>query len=188
MLPESRRLKFFLKNLLQGMLALAIIVVLYILLQKYTDLDYFMVYLGQWPKVVYMVFAISEIVFGIIPPELFMVWSIDNGVFEAYTYNVALLALVSYLAGILGYVLGARLKYIGFLQKLIQRYDGQYVQALDKYTGFLIFVGAVTPVPFSAICMMAGAKDYHFSKFLLIASARFVRFAVYSIIIYQANI
>ncbi|WP_155173478.1 VTT domain-containing protein [Fulvivirga kasyanovii] len=182
------RSRFFLKNLMKGLMALTVIVVSYILLQKYTAVDAFMDYIGRWPLIVYTVFIFSEVVFGLIPPELFMIWSIKNGAFDIYALNVALLALISYLAGVLGYFVGARLKDLGPVRSIFQRYIKRYQNALNRYGGFLIIVAAITPVPFSAICMLMGATRYNFYRFLLIASVRFIRFAAYSTVIYQANI
>lgn len=182
------RSRFLLKNLLKGLMALTIIVVIYILLQKYTAFDSFMSYIGRWPVLVYLVFIFSEVVFGIIPPELFMIWSIKSGVFDTYAFDVALLAGISYAAGVFGYAIGARLKDFGPFKKVFQKYIKRYQNTLNRYGGFLIFVAAVTPVPFSAICMLMGATRYNFYRFLLIALVRFVRFAAYSVVIYQANI
>ncbi|MBL6449913.1 hypothetical protein JMN32_26610 [Fulvivirga sp. 29W222] len=172
----------------KGLFALTVIVVAYMLLQRYTDLDFFMEYIGRWPFIVYTVFVFSEAVFGIIPPELFMIWSIKHGVFDAYSLNVFLLALISYAAGVLGYFIGVQLKDLHLLRNVFQRYISRYQNMLHRFGGFLIVVAAVTPVPFSAVCMLMGATRYNFYWFLIIASIRFVRFAVYSMVIYQANI
>lgn len=182
------RSRFFLKNLMKGLMALVVIVAAYVLLQKYTAFDAFMDYIGRWPLVVYAVFIFSEVVFGLIPPELFMIWSIKNGAFDVYMLNVALLALISYAAGILGYFIGRKLKDLGPVRNIFQRYIKRYQNTLNRYGGFLIVVASLTPVPFSAICMLMGATRYNFYRFLLIASVRFVRFAAYSVVIYQANI
>lgn len=181
--------RFLLKNLFKGLIALAVIVIVYIFLQKHTPFDTFINdYLGQWPMMVYTVFVISEVVFGIIPPELFMIWSIHNGAFETYALDVALLAGISYAAGVLGYFIGSKLHTVSFFRNLFKKYLKKYQNTLNRYGGFLIFVGAVTPVPFSAICMLSGASNYSFSRFLLVALFRFVRFGVYAYVIYQANI
>lgn len=169
-------------------MALVIFVVAYLILQKYTAFDGFIDHIGQWPFLVYLVFTISEVVFGIIPPELFMVWSIKHGLFESYALNILFLTTISYLAGVLGYYVGSNASKIGWLEPIMKRYVYRYKNSLNRFGGLLIFVSAVTPVPFSAICMLVGATNYPFSRFLVIASARFARFIVYSAVIYQANI
>ncbi|MEL7003656.1 MAG: VTT domain-containing protein, partial [Bacteroidota bacterium] len=77
---------------------------------------------------------------------------------------------------------------IKFLRNIFNQYIRRYKNVLNRYGGFLIFVGAVTPIPFSAICMLVGATGYPFPKFLLMGSARILRFVVYAFVIYQANI
>lgn len=182
------RSRFLIKNLFKGFFALAVIVVVYIFLQKYTAFDGFIDHIGQWPLVVYLVFTTSEIVFGIIPPELFMIWSIKHGLFASYALNILFLTGISYTAGVLGYYIGANASKISWLEPVMRRYVYRYKNTLNKFGGLLILVGAITPVPFSAICMLVGATNFPFSKFLLIATARLVRFMAYSAIIYQANI
>jgi membrane protein YqaA with SNARE-associated domain len=60
-----------------------------------------------------------------------------------------------------------------------EKYLEQYQDNLKRYGGYLVFVGAVTPVPFSATCMLAGSVDLPFKNFLLICITRIIRFAVY---------
>ena len=177
------RLSFLIKNLFNGFFALAVIVLAYIFLQKYTAFDGFINHIGQWPILVYSVFTISEIIFGIIPPELFMIWSIKHGLFANYTLNILFLTGISYAAGVLGYYIGINASKISLLEPVMRKYVYRYKNTLNKFGGLLILVGAITPVPFSAICMLVGATNFPFSKFLLIATARFARCIAYSAII-----
>ncbi|TRX53678.1 hypothetical protein FNH22_20195 [Fulvivirga sp. M361] len=182
------RIKFLLKNLFRGLLILALIVILYILLQLYTPFDGFIDYVGKWPFAVYLVFIISEVVLGIIPPELFMIWSIKHGIFNTYFLNILLLSGISFFAGVTGYFIGRHAVKIKWMQQFLEKYVLRYKNLLKRFGGILIVIGAVTPIPFSAICMVVGATNYKFSKFLLIACSRFIRFAAYSAVILQANI
>lgn len=179
----SYRSRFLIKNLVKGLGALSIIIAGYVLLQQFEGFDLFMDKIGQWPIMVYTVFILSEVIFGIIPPELFMIWSINHGVFESYALNIALLASISFTAGILGYFIGGLLK--RKLPTFFDKYILRYKRTLNRFGGLLIFISAITPVPFSAICMLVGSTNYNFSRFLLIASTRFLRFAVYAFTIYQ---
>lgn len=174
--------------MLRGLLALTVIVLSYILLQRYTSFDGFIDYVGKWPVVVYLVFVLSEVVFGIIPPELFMIWSIKHGVFQTYFLNILLLSGISFGAGVMGYFIGSHATKVEWLKPFFERYVLKYKNLLKRFGGVLILVGAITPVPFSAICMVVGAANYKFSRFLLIAFSRFLRFAAYSTVIFHANI
>ncbi len=178
------RSRILFKNLARGIFGLVLIIVGYYYVQKYTHFDLFLEHIAQWPFLVYGVFTASEVIFGIIPPELFMIWSVKHGVFETYAANVALLSIISFGAGILGYYIGSNLRSVALFKPLFDKYIRKYKNILNRYAGFLIIIGAITPVPFSAICMLVGATNFPFSRFLLFASTRFLRFAAYSVAIY----
>jgi len=63
----------------------------------------------------------------------------------------------------------------------------RYERFLRKYGGFLVIVAAATPLPFSGICMLVGAVQYNFGRFLMFAATRFLRFGLYAYVIWQAN-
>lgn len=186
MLNLNFRSRFILKNLLKGLGILTVIIICYVLLQRYTDFEGFLEHIGQWPIMVYTSFIVSEVVFGIIPPELYMIWVVQHGVFGSYYIDILLLATISYAAGVLGYALG------GYIKKTWPVFFGKYVlkykNVLNRFGGLLILIGAITPIPFSAICMLVGSTNYPFSRFLLIALSRFIRFGVYGFTIYQFNL
>lgn len=180
------KFKFFIKNLARGILTLALLVLGIILLNKNLEGGSF-----EWaetlhPLLVYIVFMISEVVFGIIPPEFFMVWSVKSGLFDAYALDILFLSIISFGAGVVGYHIGSLLIYTSWFTSFKKRFLLKYEEQLLKYGGFLIFVGALTPLPFSAICMLVGAYNYSFKKFLMFASFRFVRYALYAFIIWEA--
>ncbi|MEJ2005898.1 MAG: VTT domain-containing protein [Cyclobacteriaceae bacterium] len=183
----NRRTKFLLKNLAKGLFWLAVIVLAYEILQRYTNIEQFIEYLGNWPILIYTTFIFSEIIFGIIPPELFMIWSLKNGIFSSYPLNVLFLAVISYFAGVLGYHIGKWLLRFRWSATFMEKNVHRYKNLLNKFGGFLILVGAITPVPFSAICMLMGGTQYPFQRFLLISLARFARFAAYAWVIWQTN-
>lgn len=176
----SFRYRILIKNATRGLLWLAGLIVLFYFFEQYTDFNAFLEHIAQWPVAVYSVFTASEVIFGIIPPEFFVKWSEHHGVFDTYVANVALLAAISYGAGILGYYIGRSLKDVPLFKPYFDKYIKRYKNLLNRYAGFLIVIGAVTPVPFSAICMLTGASNFDFDKFLFIALTRFLRFAFYS--------
>lgn len=174
------RSRILIKNIAKGLMWLVGLLVLFYVFEEYTNFNAFLEHIAQWPIAVYSVFIVSEIVFGIIPPEFFVKWSESHGLFDTYVANVALLAVISYAAGVLGYYIGAHLKNIPIFKPYFDRYIRRYKNLLRRYAGFLLVIGAVTPVPFSAICMLVGATNFNFKSFLLIALTRFLRFAFYS--------
>jgi hypothetical protein len=179
--------KFFVKNFLKGLLILAVIITLYLLAKRYFDIDSYMLYLGQWPFLVYLTFTLSEIIFGIIPPELFIIWVIQNGIVGNFIADVFLLATMSYLAGVFGYFLGKEAKKWRFMDSIMGKYVLKYSRYMRRYGGFLIVIGAMTPLPFSAVCMLMGTSGYEFKRFLYLSLMRFVRFGIYGWIIWQTT-
>lgn len=174
------RSRILIKNIAKGLLWLVGLLVLFYVFEEYTNFNVFLEYIAKWPMAVYAVFIVSEVIFGIIPPEFFVKWSENHGLFNTYVANVTLLAVISYLAGVLGYYIGSKLGKSALFEPYFKKYIHKYKNLLRRYSGFLIAIGAVTPVPFSAICMLVGATNFNFNSFLLISLTRFLRFAFYS--------
>ncbi len=184
------RTRFFLKNLFRGLIWLAVIVGGYFYLKANYDftLKGLLGSLYDHPEIIFSVFFVSETVFGIIPPELFMIWALRNEIVTDYIGNVIILAGVSYLSGVIGYYIG---KYFGNTQlyrTLKKNYLGKFEKHLNRFGGFLVIVAALTPLPFSGICMLIGTVKYPVRQFLLISLSRLLRFAIYGAIVWEANI
>ncbi len=182
---EESRYAFLLKNLAKGLAWFAVIIIAYLLVERELD-----VYREQINKVgdnmllLLSIFTVSEIVFGILPPEIFMLIWKTKGVLSEYIINLTILTLISYGAGIIGYYIGYTFTKTSQYRKIHERYLAQYDHKLKKYGGFLVVVGAVTPVPFSATCMLAGSVKLPFRYFLLITISRIVRFAFYGAMVW----
>lgn len=188
-MSDDSRGRFFLTNFIRGLLVLSAFVVAFILFKKYITIDFLL-----WLKPVYdntllvfLLYTISEIVFGIIPPEVFFIWSTRSGSVTQYVYYISLLAIISYSAGMLGFWIGVKLNQTIIYRWIKRRYLLKYQKYLNKYGFFLIIVAALTPLPFSAISMLMGSVSYPFKKFALYALTRFLRYAGYSIIFWEIN-
>lgn len=171
---------FLFRNLLKGLAWFAVIITAYILVQSELE-----IYEEQINKVgdnmplLLSIFTISEIVFGILPPEIFMLIWQTKGVLSEYVFNLSILTFISYGAGVAGYFIGYYFSKAPSFKGIQERYLKPYEKRLKKYGGFLVIVGAITPVPFSATCMLVGSIKYPFKTFLLICITRILRFAVY---------
>jgi len=187
---QADRLRFFVRNLLKGLLFLVVIIGGYILAKKYGgfDLKEMMGPLYESPKVIYTIFLISEVVFGVIPPEFFMIWSQRHGDINLFISNIAVLMSISYVAGIIGYWFGAYLNTTRAYRFLKRKVFGKFEKQFNAYGGFLVIVASMTPIPFSGICMLVGSFRFSFKQFLFYSMARFVRFILYAYIIWQAQV
>jgi membrane protein YqaA with SNARE-associated domain len=177
---EETRSGFLWKNLIRGLIWFAVIITAYILASE--DLKVYQKEIndiGDRLPLLLGIFTVSEIVFGIIPPELFMLIWQSKGVLSEYVINLAYLTLISYAAGVLGYYLGYFFSKTNVYEKISDRYLKKYDQQLKKFGIYIVLVGAVTPVPFSATCMLAGSVNIPIRDFLLICISRIIRFGFY---------
>ena len=177
---EESRSSFLWKNLFRGLIWFAIIMTAYILASK--DIAVYQKEIndiGDRLPLLLGIFTISEIVFGIIPPEIFMLIWQSKGILSEYILNLTYLTVISYAAGVIGYYIGYFFSKTGLYQRISDRYLKKYDRQLKRYGIYLVLVGAVTPVPFSATCMLAGSVNISIKDFLLICISRILRFAVY---------
>ncbi|MFK7951199.1 MAG: VTT domain-containing protein [Ekhidna sp.] len=187
-LPNRR--KFLIRNLLKGFIWFALIIAIYFFLRNNYDfsLESILGPVYEQPTIVYLIFLGSEIIFGIIPPEFFMIWALRTGELASFINNVIALSVISYLAGVAGFLIGEYLNNTQLYKQMQKRVFGKFEEHLNNYGGFLVIVAALTPVPFSGIAMLVGSVHYSFRKYLLFSLFRFLRFFVYAIIIWEANI
>lgn len=189
-MARSPRTTFFIKNLTRGLLWLVLLVIAFILLNHYVDVESseLLMSLGDNPEVIFTIYFFSEIIVGIIPPEMFMMWSLEFTQGRDYITDVAFLAGISYLAGVSTYLFGLFFHKTVIYRYLRRRYLGKFEAYAHQFGGFLLFVAAVTPVPYSGICMVMGAANYSKRNFFLITLFRFARFIVYGYIIWRASL
>ena len=107
------KFKFLLKNILKGLLWMAILAALYLLAKEYVIDENQEVWLKRFysqPLIIYGIYIGSEIFFGLFPPEFFMLWAYYKGDLSQYIFNVAFFAGVSYAAGYLAFLVGRYLR------------------------------------------------------------------------------
>jgi len=131
---------------------------------------------------IFSVFFASESFLGLIPPDIFIAWT---KVTKFPILYLSILAVLSYLGGVVSYVSGKALMLhpqlkVYFLEKMQKQ-----TQMLRKWGGLIIAVGALLPLPFAIASLAAGMIKYDFKAFLLFALLRFLRFAIYGFAIYQ---
>jgi membrane protein YqaA with SNARE-associated domain len=183
---EESKSSFLWKNLLRGLIWFAVILTAYILAAEEIEVyEKEINAVGDRLPLLLSIFTVSEVVFGIIPPELFMLIWQSKGVLSEYIINLTYLTLISYAAGILGYYIGKFFSKTPLYQRMHERYLKQYDTKLQRY-GYLVLVGAITPVPFSATCMLAGSVHTPINKFLLVCISRIIRFAGYGWAVWAA--
>ncbi|MCB0504755.1 MAG: VTT domain-containing protein [Cyclobacteriaceae bacterium] len=189
-MSQTGKYKFFFLNLLKGLGWLLALILLFVYVKNSLDVksNEVLLHYGNKPLIVYAIYIASEIVMGIIPPEFFMIWSLELAQFRNYWVDVTLLAIISYAAGTITYFFGRYFNTTVIYRYVRKKYLRKYEQLFGQYGGFLVFVAAITPVPYSAICMLVGSVKYPMRKFFLITLSRLLRFAVYGYLVWQASL
>ena len=127
-------------------------------------------------------FFLSESVLGLIPPEIFIAWS--KKLPQPILY-LSILALLSYLGGIISYITGLSITRIPKVRYAIENKLSKHINNIRKWGGFLIIVGALFPIPFAITSIAAGFIRYEFKNYLLFGLLRFARFYLYAIAIFK---
>ena len=134
------------------------------------------------PKIVILFFLISESILGLIPPEMFILWSSKSG--SPFLFLFAL-ATVSYIGGAVSYFIGMRISLVPAVSKHVERKIKQHIINLRKWGGLFIVLGAISPIPHSIVSIGAGLIDYKFKYYLLWSLFRYLRFVIYYFVILQ---
>lgn len=182
--------QFLVRNLLKGFLWLAILIVAFIWAKNEIGGEYikWLEPVYEKPLAMFSIFLASEIMIGIIPPELFMIWASRNAIISDYIGNIALLAGISYGSGLIGHWIGSYLNQSRFYRLMKRNFFGKYERYINDFGGFIIIVAALTPVPFSGIAMLMGSIRYPLRRYLMFALFRFLRFGVYGFLIWEIHI
>jgi membrane protein YqaA with SNARE-associated domain len=134
------------------------------------------------PMVIFSVFFTSELLMGVLPPEMFIAWS--SKTLNPW-FHVFLFGTLSYAVGLIAYYLGKVLVMVSSVKKFIERKISKHISNLHKWGGFFVFVGAMLPLPYSIVSFASGLINFKIGHYMAWALFRYVRFFAYSIIIFK---
>lgn len=177
--------KLLFRSILRLLLIVGIIVLVLVLAQLLIN-DFEAVIMGflKRQKAVFILslFLVSETLFGLIPPDFFIVWA---NTFEHNMLMLTVLAVLSYTGGIMAHSIGNNLRKIPKIYNFFEkRFSGHY-QEIERFGSVLIVISALFPLPYSTITMVAGAMKYPVSKLFLFGLARILRFFIYAIFLFK---
>lgn len=131
---------------------------------------------------IFSVFFASESILGLLPPDIWIAWTKNTDYPILY---LSLLAVLSYLGGVISYLLGKAMLIIPSVNNFMFNKMSKHIANMRKWGGLLIAVGALLPLPFAMAAMAAGMIKFNFKNFLLFALLRIMRFVIYGFAIYQ---
>ena len=127
-----------------------------------------------------ILFLVSESFLGMIPPDLFMIWSTK---FNSPFIILAILGVLSYIGGSISYMIGYWLSKKPKIKAYSERALGRYILLVKKWGWAFLVISALFPFsPFSMVVIAVSLFKYPFKLYLLFGIARIVRFLVQGII------
>ena len=170
---------FLLRAFIRFVIIISVVVAGILILQS-TSFDinaYFRELIERWnTSYVLLLFAVSETLLGLIPPDIFIVW---GGHFPNPWFMVTVLAAISYGAGGVAFQAGMRLGRLPALSKWVDKKFGEHMTFIRKWGGIIVIVAALFPLPYASLAVAAGIVGYPFKQFMLYGVTRFVRFYLY---------
>jgi membrane protein YqaA with SNARE-associated domain len=128
---------------------------------------------------IFIVFLVSESLLGLIPPDLFIIWTSK---FNSPLLFLTILGILSYIGGIISYWIGYWLSTRPKIKAYSERALEKYIILVKKWGGAFIVISALFPFsPFSMIVMAVSLFRYPFKPFLLFGLSRIIRFIVQGI-------
>lgn len=134
-------------------------------------------------RFVILLFFISESIAGMIPVDLFVIWTQK---FEKPLPWLALLGVLSYAGGVISYGIGLWISGRPGIKAYSERWLKNYMGFVRKWGGAFIVIAALFPfTPFSLVVIAVTLFKYPFKPFLLFALARLVRFMIQGLIFFD---
>jgi len=173
------------KSLFNFILLLAVIVGLFLIAEKtIIDIDevfnYLVHHVARW--LVFLVAFGAEILLGLIPSDLFIIWS--EGLPHPWL-ALTILAVMSYLAGIITFGFGKLIRKNKKVNDYFTMRFEKHIRNTKKWGGWLVAAAALTPLPFTLIMVVIGMMNYPVKRMLLWSSLRIPRYYLMGLIYYH---
>jgi len=131
-------------------------------------------------SLVFIVFMISESFLGMIPPDLFVIWSAK---FNSPFLFLAIFGVLSYIGGAISYLIGYWLSKRPKIKAYSERVLDRYIKMVRKWGGAFIIIAALFPFsPFSMVVIAVSLLKYPFKLYLLFGISRIIRFVAQGVL------
>ncbi len=113
-------------------------------------------------------FGVSGMVLGVfvtdsiispISPDLFLMLFMKSPLKDAWPFWVLMMGMASTAAGIFGTLCGRYLRNFPWAKRYLAKIEAKYGGTIRQYGLYGVVLGALTPIPFSVTCWMAGALN-----------------------------
>ncbi len=180
--PELKKL--FRKHLVRGLIFLLILIGLIFILalsfepQIRTTSDWLTKEFGFLGISLIVFFA--DLIVSPIPPDAALFFIGKSDMHEKWFIYVPFLGLLSTCAGVVGWMIGTRLHNLKFIQRYMVYFgEDQHRESIKKFGFWILILGALTPLPFSLTCWLAGILKIPFKTTVVACLFRIPRFVLY---------
>ena len=179
--PELKKL--FRKHIIRGTVFLFILVGFIFLLAL--SLEPQIREFSEWLRTNFGIWGLGGIVFiadliiSPVPPDAVLFIISKSSLHESWLILVPLFGVVSSAAGVCGWLIGKRLQHISFIKRFIDQFTVEHGDAIKRFGFWMVVLGALTPLPFSLTCWLAGIFKLPFKTFIVACLCRVPRFVLY---------
>jgi len=180
---------FLAQNLMKLGIFIAVFLVVGFFISKYvitTEEIFKLIVQNTESWAVFLFFTVSETILGLIPPDLFIMWTKTEA--DAIGVNpwllLSLLASLSYIGGVLAYYIGKLLAGMPKVHFWVTKKYKDLFMKFKKWGGFLIVVAALLPIPFSIVTLISGVSGFSSKRLLTLGLFRYIRFFAYALVLF----
>jgi len=131
-------------------------------------------------SLVLVVFLISESFLGMIPPDLFVIWSAK---FDSPFLLLTIFGILSYIGGAISYLIGYWLSKRKKIKAYSERVLDKYIRMVRKWGGAFIVIAALFPFsPYSMVIIAVSLLKYPFKYYLFFGISRIIRFVAQGVL------
>ncbi len=134
-------------------------------------------------ELVLALFFVSESFLGLIPVDLFVIWTTK---FASPFLYLSILGVLSYIGGIISYYIGRWISGRPKIKRYTEKKLSKYITFVRKWGGAFIVIAALFPLsPFSMVVIAVSLLKYPFKLFLLFGLIRLIRFVIQGAIFFN---
>lgn len=170
------------KNLLRTVVSLVVLTLGIVLLSKWFESELLSATEAVYqsvglPGLLGILFT-SDAIFSPVPPDVVLVVIANSELSADWLWLLPLVGVVSACAGSTGWLIGSRFASFRWAAPWISRARRKNQELLERYDRWAVALGAITPLPFSLICITAGALGMPYHRMAPITLLRIPRFIV----------
>ncbi len=117
----------------------------------------------------------------LISPDIILFVSIAGGMNTFWA--LVTVSAASIIGGNIGYLIGKFLGHREIILKRIRPYEKRGKFLMKRYGLWAVIIGAMTPIPFSAVCWIAGMLEMKYSHFMAGVIWRIPRFLLWYLVL-----